>query len=66
MHPAATNRDTNRGDTMPIHGTIGEQLTALQRLITEPDHDPEPIRTNWSIVPANDKDGEDLADFKTE
>lgn len=51
---------------MSRHGSLAEQLTAFRRYITEPDHEPEPIQTNWTIIPANDNNPEDLADMKAE
>jgi len=33
---------------------LAEQLTAFLALVTRPDHPPEPIASNFSVVPAND------------
>jgi hypothetical protein len=51
---------------MARNGSLAEQLEALRRFVTEPDHKPEPIQTNWAIVPANDNNPEDLVDMKAE
>lgn len=49
---------------MPRHGSLADQLEAVLRIVTEPDHEPEPIQTNWSTVPSNDNDPEDVAELK--
>lgn len=51
---------------MARHGSLAEQLDALLTFATAPDHEPEPIQTNWTIAPANDNNPEDIADLKTE
>lgn len=51
---------------MARHGSLAEQLDALLTFATAPDHEPEPIQTNWTITPANDNNPEDVADLKTE
>jgi hypothetical protein len=51
---------------MSRHGSLAEQLSAFRRYVTEPDHEPEPIQTNWSVIPANDNNPEDLEDMKAE
>jgi hypothetical protein len=38
----------------------------LRAYATAPDHNPEPIQTNWATVPANDNDPEDVADLHVE
>lgn len=45
---------------------LRERLKALRRHVTEPDHVPEPIETNWSTVPANDNNAEDLEGMHVE
>lgn len=49
---------------MSRRGSIADQLEALRRFATTPDHDPEPIQTNWSVTPANDNNPEDTAELK--
>ncbi len=55
---------------MARHGSIADQLAgklaAVRLYATTPDHEPEPIQTNWTVVPANDNDPEDLAELKAE
>lgn len=51
---------------MARHPSLADQLAAIRKLITEPDHTPEPVKTNWSIVPANDNNPEDVADMHVE
>lgn len=51
---------------MARHGSLAEQLDALLTFATAPDHEPEPIQTNWTVTPANDNNPEDVADLKTE
>ncbi|MDO3431175.1 hypothetical protein QWJ46_00610 [Rhizobium sp. CBN3] len=51
------------GDDMARHGSLAEQLVALRKYATEPDHDPEPLQTNWSVVPANNNNPDEVADF---
>jgi hypothetical protein len=51
---------------MARHGSLAEQLDAFLTFATAPDHEPEPIQTNWAITPANDNNPEDVADLKTE
>lgn len=51
---------------MSRHASLAEQLTAVRRYIFEPDHEPEPIQTNWSVTPASDNNPEDLEDMKAE
>lgn len=48
---------------MARHGSIAEQLAPLLRYATTPDHDPEPIQTNWATVAANDNNPEDVAEM---
>ena len=49
---------------MARHGSLAEQLAAVRRFATEPDHQPEPIQTNWSVVPANDSNPDEIEDLK--
>lgn len=49
---------------MARHGSIAEQLAAVRRFATEPDHQPEPLQTNWSVVPANDNNPDEIEDLK--
>lgn len=51
---------------MTRHPSLADQLSALRTYVTAPDHDPEPVQTNWSTVPANDNDPEDVADLHIE
>lgn len=51
---------------MVRHPSLADQLTALRSYVTEPDHTPEPVETNWSVVPANDNNPEDVADMHVE
>lgn len=51
---------------MARHGSLAEQLAATLIFATAPDHEPEPIETNWTVTPANDNNPEDVADMKTE
>lgn len=51
---------------MTRHGSLAEQLAALRAYVTMPDHDPEPIETNWSITPANDNEPEVVAELQAE
>ncbi|WP_221105876.1 hypothetical protein [Rhizobium lentis] len=60
IYPAPSHvRETG----MPRHGSIAEQLEAFRKYATEPDHEPEAMQTNWSVVPANDNNPEEVADF---
>jgi hypothetical protein len=49
---------------MARHGSLAEQLAAVRRFATEPDHQPEPLQTNWSVVAANDNNPDDVEDLK--
>lgn len=51
---------------MTRHASLADQLSAFRKFITEPDHRPEPVQTNWSVAPANDNDPEDLAEMHAE
>ncbi|OKP79783.1 hypothetical protein BTE77_06745 [Ensifer adhaerens] len=51
---------------MARHGSLAEQLAGIRLYVTTPDHEPEPIQTNWSTVPANDNDPEEVADLRHE
>lgn len=55
---------------MARRGSLAEQLAArlsgVRMFATTPDHEPEPIQTNWSVVPANDNNPEDIADLTVE
>ena len=51
---------------MTRNASLSEQLAALRAYATAPDHEPEPIQTNWATVPANDNDPEDAADLHVE
>lgn len=48
---------------MARHGSLAEQLAALRAYATTPDHEPEPLQTNWTVVAANDNDPDDVADL---
>jgi hypothetical protein len=49
---------------MTRHASLGEQLAAIRRAVTEPDHIPEPLQTNWSTTVANDNNPEDVEGMK--
>lgn len=51
---------------MARHGSLAEQLAALKAYATMPDHEPEPVQTNWSTVPANDNEPEVVAELQAE
>lgn len=51
---------------MSRRASLADQLVALRRFITEPDHNPEPIQTNWTVIAANDNDPEEVAELHTE
>lgn len=51
---------------MVRHSSLADQLTALRSYVTEPDHEPEPVQTNWTTVPGNDNDPEDVEDLHVE
>lgn len=51
---------------MARHGSFADQLDAFKAFATRSDHTPEPITTNWSVVPANDNNPEDVEGLKTE
>lgn len=54
-----------RGKSMARHGSIADQLAPLKTYVTEPDHEPEPLQTNWSTVAAaNDNNPEDIEGMK--
>ncbi|NTF69391.1 hypothetical protein [Rhizobium rhizogenes] len=49
---------------MARHASLADQLTALRSYVTTPDHEPEPMQTNWTVVAANDNDQEDVVELK--
>ena len=49
---------------MTRRASLAEQLTAIRRAVTEPDHVPEPLQTNWSTTVANDNNPEDVEGLK--
>lgn len=49
---------------MARHGSLAEQLAAVRRYVMTPDHEPEPLQTNWSVVAANDNNPDDVEDLK--
>ncbi|PDT79971.1 hypothetical protein [Sinorhizobium sp. BJ1] len=51
---------------MARHASLAEQLSAFRRYVTTPDHDPEPISTNWTVTPANDNNPEEVAELRHE
>lgn len=51
---------------MARHASLADQLAAYRRFVTEPDHDPEPVQTNWSVTPTNDNDPEEISDLHAE
>lgn len=51
---------------MARHASLAEQLSAFRRYVTTPDHEPEPISTNWTVTPANDNNPEDIEGMRVE
>jgi len=51
---------------MTRHGSLAEQLAAFRQYATMPDHELEPIQTNWSTVPENDNNPEDVVEMQVE
>jgi len=51
---------------MARHGSLAEQLAAVRIYASTPDHGPEPMQTNWAVVPANDNNPEDVDGMKVE
>lgn len=51
---------------MPRHGSLAEQLEAVRLYVTTPDHEPEPLQTNWSTIAANDNNPEDVDGMRVE
>lgn len=51
---------------MARHASLAEQLTGLRLYVSTPDHDPEPIQTNWAVTAANDNNPEDIEGMKVE
>jgi hypothetical protein len=51
---------------MARHGSLAEQLIGVRLFATTPDHEPEPLQTNWSVVPANDNNPEDVEGMAAE
>jgi hypothetical protein len=51
---------------MARHSSLADQLKGLRIYATKPDHEPEPIQTNWSLVAANDNDKEDIEGMRVE
>ncbi|MBO9194342.1 hypothetical protein J5277_09515 [Rhizobium sp. 16-449-1b] len=51
---------------MARHGSLAEQLIGVRLFATTPDHEPEPVQTNWSVVPANDNNPEDVEGMAAE
>lgn len=49
---------------MARHGSLAEQLAAVRRYATTPDHEPEALQTNWSVVAANDNNPDEVEDLK--
>lgn len=49
-----------------MRGSIAEQLAAVLRYTQEPDHDPEPLKTNWAMQPSENLNPEDLTDLTVE
>lgn len=49
---------------MARHASLADQLTALRVYATAPDHEPEPIQTNWTVIAANDNNPEDVTELK--
>ncbi|WP_271025301.1 hypothetical protein [Rhizobium sp. RCAM05973] len=51
---------------MTRHASLAEQLTALKTYATTPDHEPEQLQTNWTLVAANDNNPEDTEGMTVE
>lgn len=51
---------------MTRHGSLAEQLAGFRKYASEPYHEPEPMQTNWSVVPANDNNPEDIEGMTAE
>ncbi|MEY9198688.1 hypothetical protein ABIA16_003804 [Sinorhizobium fredii] len=51
---------------MARHASLADQLTAFRLYVTTPDHEPEPVQTNWSTAPANDNNPEEVAELRHE
>lgn len=51
---------------MTRHSSLAEQLAAIRRAVTEPDHLPEPLQTNWSTTVENDNNPEDIEGLKVD
>lgn len=49
---------------MTRHASLAEQLAAVRRYATTPDHEPEALQTNWSVVAANDNNPDEVEDLK--
>lgn len=48
------------------HGSLAEQLAGIRLYVTTPDHEPDPLQTNFAVVPANDNNPEDIEGMKVE
>lgn len=48
---------------MPRHKSLAD---AMHAYINRPEGEPEPVKTNWSVVPANDNNPEDIAGMRVE
>ncbi len=51
---------------MSRHASLADQLKALRKYATTPDHEPEPLQTNWTLVAANDNNPEDTEGMTVE
>ncbi|MDW9650803.1 hypothetical protein GOB33_22225 [Sinorhizobium meliloti] len=51
---------------MARHSSLAEQLAGFRKYVTTPDHDPEPMQTNFSVAPANDNNPEDIEGMRVE
>lgn len=49
---------------MARHGSLADQLAAVRVFASTPDHAPEPMQTNWSVVPANNNNPEEVEELK--
>lgn len=50
-----------------MNPSLAEQLTAVLAYRNAPDHDPEPVQSNWTVVAANDNAApEEIVDFRFE
>lgn len=51
---------------MTRHKSLASAMSALLAYRNRPEGDPVPVKTNWSLTPANDNEPEVVADMRTE